>query len=373
MSYTPPAGNAADLQFAGVYVPYPGDRADLTFEELTSGVTRAQGIRSTVFSTPGLAYIAVGLHGTTFSIPSIHLGTAGIYSTAFGTPRFGVDVQHTSSAPATTFGTAAIQPHVMPIYNTTFGTPNSPYLQTGTATGIPTLQLGPNPRVVTVELVFPTAPSTRFSTAYTAFAQTAVTAGALHTKFGSPFYGAPTDVVTNLSCRARGWLVTAFGAPRAPHAVSATASWIDSTRWGWPRSYTAGPLARLGTPHASMLQAATGWVGTAFGAPQIPHTASSFISTGIGTPSATGAHIVAPRTLRTRFGNPASFIAGHKAFGFTLTRFAQPQATNRINRLTSGWNTTAHGTPVAVQTHRATHIAPPNALGTPLLRRNALC
>ena len=57
MSYTPPAGDEADLQFAGTYVPFAGDRADLTFEELAAGVTRAQGISpATRFGSPRGVY-----------------------------------------------------------------------------------------------------------------------------------------------------------------------------------------------------------------------------------------------------------------------------------------------------------------------------
>jgi hypothetical protein len=208
MSYTPPAGDEADLQFAGTYVPFAGDRADLTFEELAAGVTRAQGISpATHFGSPRVLVVATGWLATHFGTPFTKVFTyaSGFTSTTFGAPRWGVNTQHTSAAPSTAFGTAAIEPHVMPIHSTVFGTPNSPYLQTGVATGFLTTQLGPDPRLMTVGYALSSPPSTVVSTAYTATDQTAEASGTAFTKFGTPFYGTPPEIIINWRCVARGW------------------------------------------------------------------------------------------------------------------------------------------------------------------------
>lgn len=376
MSYTPPAGDEADLQFAGAYVPFAGDRADLSFEELAAGVTRAQGIApATAFGSPRVLAVAAGWLTTQFGTPftKVVVYATGFTSTAFGAPRWGVNTQHTSSAPSTTFGTAAIEPHVMPIYSTRFGTPNSPYLQTGVATGFLTAQLGPDPRLTTVRYAISSPPSTVVPTAYTVVDQTAEASGSAFAKFGTPFYGTPPGIITNWHCVARGWRTTSFGAPRAPHAVETQATGFYSTRWGWPRGFSLGAFSRLGTPHAIRVQPATGWANTAFGEPRVVYVATPIHDTAFGTPTAKEGHLVSPRAPRTRFGNPASFIGGHIAFGIQLGRFGQPLASSALNRGASGWTSTAHGAHTTRLTYKATHIPPPNKLGTPLLRRNATC
>ncbi len=376
MSYTPPAGDEADLQFAGTYVPFAGDRADLTFEELAAGVTRAQGVSGpTHFGTPEVVYGASGWLATHFGTPvtKVVVYANGFTSTTFGAPRWGVVTQHTSPTPSTAFGTAAIEPHVMPIYSTVFGTPNSPYLQTGVATGFLTLQLGPDPRLVTVGYAISSPPSTVVSTAYTATAQTAEASGTAFTKFGTPFYGAPPEIIVNWRCVARGWETTNFGTPRAPHTVATQATGFRSTRWGWPKGFSLGAFSRLGTPHALRVQPTTGWTNTAFGTPHVVYVAAPIYGTAFGAPAAKEGHLVLPRAPRTRFGNPASFIGGHIAFGIQLGYFGQPSASNALNRGASGWTSTLHGSHTAWQNHKATHIPPPNKLGTPLLRRNTTC
>lgn len=376
MSYTPPAGDEADLQFAGAYVPFAGDRADLTFEELAAGVTRAQGISpATHFGSPKVLVSATGWLATHFGTPLANAATyaQGFASTTFGEPRWGVFTQHTSAAPSTAFGTAAIEPHVMPIYSTVFGTPNSPYLQTGVATGFLTTQLGPDPRLITVGYAISSPPSTVISTAYTATDQTAEASGTAFTKFGTPFYGAPPEIIVNWRCVARGWETTNFGTPRAPHTVATQATGFRSTRWGWPKGFSLGPFSRLGTPHAIRVQPTTGWTNTAFGTPHVVYVAAPIYDTAFGAPAAKEGHLVLPRAPRTRFGNPASFIGGHIAFGIQLGRFGQPSASSALNRSASGWTSTAHGAHTARLTYKATHIPPPNKMGVPLLRRNTTC
>lgn len=376
MSYTPPAGDEADLQFAGAYAPFAGDRADLTFEELAAGVTRAQGITPAArFGSPRVLVAAVGWLTTHFGTPvtKVAVYASGFTSTTFGAPRWGVVTQHTSPTPSTTFGTPAIVPHVMPIYSTVFGTPNSPYLQTGVATGFLALQLGPDPRLITVGYAISSPPSTVVSTAYTEADQTAEASGSAFAKFGTPFYGVPPGIITNWRCTARGWKTTNFGTPRAPHTVETQATGLYSTRWGWPRGFSLGAFSRLGTPHAIRVQPATGWANTTFGMPSMMYVAAPIFGTAFGTPVAKEGHLVLPRAPRTRFGDPASFIGGHIAFGIQLGRFGQPSASNALNRGASGWTSTLHGAHTSWQSHKATHIPPPNKLGTPLLRRNTTC
>lgn len=378
MSYTPPAGDEADLQFAGAYVPFAGDRADLTFEELAAGVTRAQGVSGpTHFGTPEVVYGASGWLATHFGTPvtKVVVHATGFTPTTFGTPRWGVNTQHTSSAPSTTFGTAAIEPHVMPIYSTRFGTPNSPYLQTGVVSGWAETGVGSGHRLITGTFVtFPWPVSTAFSLAYTAADQTTTTQGATNTRFGAARLKVSPTIIIDLVGIADGWLATAFGTPASPYVQARRAQGFMWTRYGWPRSRTAMSFSRFGTPRSYFTtQASATAPATTFGAPIVPSTVTALApGTTFGTPGTRRGYLAHSLPYQAHLGTPATFLFGHRGFGFSSTRLGTPTGGEPLDTAT-GWSATVFGTPASRRNHVALHIPPTAQLGVATLRRNPAC
>lgn len=377
MAYTPPAGNVAHLSFPvgqPAYVPQAGHEADLSWE---AGVHRAKDFCTTRFGTALAPVRHTGWLTTRFGLAhTLFTATAsGFSTTQFGSPRWGT-VGTATGVYNTHFGTPNIVPRAEPIYSTHFGTPNSPYLQVTQPSGFSSTQFGTNVRVVTNCLAFSGPPSTIFSLAYTATNQTAVTTGTTTTHFGSPLLRVVPDISGNYTVRATGWLATRFGTAQAPYAQAAGTYGFSYTRFGWPRASSPFPETRFGTPAARLTQPAT-TVGssTVFGTPSVLHLASAFAqSTTFGTPTTAYGYLASSLPLRTRFGLPAVFIGGHKAFGFTRAgRFGRPRATNRINRPATGWTSTVFGTPGAAATHRVALTAPTTTFGTALLKRNPEC
>ncbi len=376
MSYTPPAGNVAHLSFpvgGSAYAPQVGHEADLSWE---TGVLRAKDFNTTHFGTAiapvrhtGWLTTQFGLAVTRFTVSGI-----GFSTTIFGSPRWGT-VGTAAATNGTTFGTPAVTPHVEPIYSTVFGLPNSPYPQVGMPDGIHSTQFGPNQRVVTTCLVFSGPPSTVISPAYTATNQTAAAVGARTTVFGSPILRVPPDVLGNYSVHATGWLATIFGAAKAPHAQTGAAYSFSWTRLGNPTSSNAFPETRFGRPVARMTLPASALAPAAdFGTPILVFRAQAIRSGGFGTPATTSGHTVAAFERRTRFGTPASFLKGHRAFGInTGRRFGQPRATNRINRTATGWAVGAFGAPSAFDTHHTTALLPTTTFGVGMIKRIPEC
>lgn len=378
MSYTPPAGDEADLQFAGVYVPFAGNRADLTFEELAAGATRAQGIApTTTFGSPRVLVAATGWLATHFGTPATKVTAyaTGFTPTTFGTPRWGVNTQHTSSAPSTTFGTAAIVPHVMPIYNTRFGTPNSPYLQTCVVSGWTEAGVGDGHRLITGTCItFPWPVSTTFSLAYTAANQTATAEGAVNTRFGAArLQVLPTITIDHVGI-ADGWLATTFGTPISPYTQARRAQGFMWTRYGWPRSRTAMSFSRFGTPRSYFTtQASAAAPATAFGTPIVPSTVTALApGTVFGTPGTRRGYLARSLPYQAHLGTPAAFLFGHRGFGFSSTRLGTPTGGEPFNTA-AGWSATVLGTPTSRRNHVATHIPPTAQLGVATLRRNPAC
>lgn len=375
MPYSPPAGNAADLQFRGPYVVRLGNFANLSFEALATGVTRADGWTTTAFGAAIAPKTPSPINSTTFGTTTIGLGlpATGFSSVVFGSPRVGTDHPVTGFS-STTFGTPLAPYTVMPINGTMFGLPNSPYLQTGVATSINSTTFG-DQRLGSLHYAFASNPSTTFSLAYTAFAQTAEAVGQVHTRFGTPTYQVLPTITGNRVATPDGFSSTAFGTPSSPYDRTLTAYGFSGTRFGWPGSYTLGASSRVGTPTSGFITYAGSTApGSSFGTPTFALRQFGFSTGGVGAPSSR----ITPRALaiapRTTFGVPYSRIGGHKAFGIDLgRRFGRASATSRVNRTATAVTGTALGTPTALDTHHATMLPPSTAFGEPLMKWNPAC
>lgn len=370
MSYTPPAGNAAHFNFTGRLDARDWVTADLSFE---TGVLRAHNFIPTRFGSP-LAERRSGFLATKFGLALTTVITYGspAMTTAFGAPSGGSRLRATG-ANNTAFGSPRLRPVAQSFNSTVFGLPNSPFPQTGTATGFASLTFG-DPRVVTRCWAFSVPRSTYVSTAYTATTQTEAASGYSTTRFGEPIRRVAPAITVNTYADATAWIATQFGTPRAPQNVTGSSTGFSSTRIGWPSARSPSTMTRFGSPLAYVLAKSAGWSSTAVGSPSALHTASPVApGTIFGTAAARHVNLATGGT-KTLFGRPASFIGGHVAFGLrTGERFGVPMATRRFPRAATGWTDTHLGTHSALVTHRAFHSAPSTMFGTPTLKRAPTC
>lgn len=298
MSYTAPAGNAADFHFAGAYIAPDGDRADLLFE---TGVLRAKGIISTRFGAPLAPNAQTGWSSTTF-------GTALARMTAFPsgweTTAFGPDPRLTRLMPVTApagdpvvFGTPNIIYGVQGFSSTSFGLANSPYLQTGVTTGAADTAFG-TARLTTVCRTFGATPSTTFSTAYYATNQTVVATGQSTTAFGTPA-GSRRLLGGGILCQAESSATTSFGTPAASWPQPVDASAFSTTVFGTPTGFRADT------------RFVTGFNRTRFGNRHygvsrfdVRYVSSAAAATGFGTPSSAVRNRVTAIEPVCRLGTP---------------------------------------------------------------------
>lgn len=291
MPYTPPAGDDADLQFAGPYTPRFGDDANLTWE---TGVLRAQSIRSTVFGTP---IGPVSINSTRFGTPranTFYVPT-GWLATNIGDPRLVQIGTATGLAPATSFGTIFVPVLAKGFSSTLFGLPNSPYTQTCTPDGFSSTALGEH-RLVSRHQVFAAIPSTVVSLAYTAVDQTETATGFTTGQLGTPAATRRLPGALGRLTQASGFSGTAYGTPNAAVRQTAAASGFSSTALGVPGS-RGGRVARgfmrtkMGTRHRAKIVTDGRYV-------------SGFTGGGIGEPSSVIRNRVAAIAPITTFGTP---------------------------------------------------------------------
>lgn len=298
MSYTAPAGNAADFNFtSGAYAVPDGDRADLSFE---TGVLRAKSIASTRFGT-GLALNNAGSWlATNFGTPLARLTVlvSGWSSTEFGPdPRLTrlMPVVGSAGAPAQ-FGTPTVTYTATGFSSTALGLANSPYLQVGDASGDTSTAFG-SPRLTTVCRAVASAPSTVFSAAYYAFAQTVVAAGGSATSFGTPV-GTRVATSGGVLCRAEGSTSTGFGAPAATWHRAEAASGFSTTALGTPTGFLAST------------RFATGFSRTRLGKPKgmsrfdVRYASSVAVTTSFGDHSSATRNRITSIEPPHKFGTP---------------------------------------------------------------------
>lgn len=354
------------------------------------------------FGTPGVFYKVAGFKATEFGTPTIPLQATGIApATAFGQP-LGKNLQRPAGFSSTQFGLADVKPIGVGFLATKFGISSIPLVAREIApntsfgvakgkavlqvAGISSTQIGA-PRAVVVAHgagFAPTAfgtplvdthvtpqtaqaaslgPLTKIPGAFYAFAQTGAASGNVVTAFGVPMgvrYAQP-----NLGQRGQ-----AFG-------FQGTVMGSHAAKWRQTGLASGFASFQPGTPTASKQQRATGFAGTSLGAPTSARLlgASGFANTVLNVPLVRLTQSASTALQGARFGSPTAVRPGaHHAYGFTCGgRFGQPRAALRINRLASGFASTALGAPTSVLRYRAQHLAPTTAFGTPLLKRTPLC
>jgi hypothetical protein len=308
MSYTPPAGNAANLQFGTGYSAPAGNAADLSF--LTGNTVT--GFASTQFGTPSVRFAhtgavstqfgqhhmrqnltlaADGAHVTRFGVYSVTMDVPGIYSTQFGshtvhykTPSVsrGVNwgIHHTEYALSTHLIAVMGDNYVKPANdNITFTLP------IGTswcdAFGFLPTQFG--------DIFIPKKAKgsyvTNFGMVYSPYLQVLqdVTVGQV-TSFKAPLIPLPTTgwqngtfgapEITNL-CQSSGVLVTVFGGPDTRlYATGDTAvKFGEVSGWSHFDAYSFGEITRWNYPYVGytpvdQIVDAYGGYTTRFGWPQ---------------------------------------------------------------------------------------------------------
>jgi hypothetical protein len=241
-----------------------------------------------------MALIASGWAGTNFGTAAILPIAVGFVSSAFGTPKFGTTGIATAIH-ATTFGAATAPPYATPINSTVFGLPNSPYLQTGTVSGIASTALG-SPRLNTRCYAATITPNTVVSRAYTATNRTAMASGATSTLFSTPTATGRRSGGLGTLTATGGFSASAFGTPVAAVAQSASVNAIYSTSFGAPTSRggrvaTGFNRTRMGTQHR-----AVSVIGAKY--------ASGFIVGNFGTPAGAIRDRATAMEPTVRFGTP---------------------------------------------------------------------
>ncbi len=363
MAYSRPSASAANLTWAGAVAYTRPAASAANFDPEVGAVSPIAP--TTQFGTPtgrmnyfldatgfmpttfGLGHVVPGQHVqltefARFGVASVPLLATSLgVVTGIGSPTSGPAYWGVRPIePATTFGTAHVVAGqvVGSISLTTFGTAS-------TIGGYWQHRASP--------------PSTRFSMAYTAFAQTATPVGWLATKFGVPGKYVSTSYPVNRYGQAFGFESTTFGTPYAAFKQIAVAS-------------GTAPAFYAGTPSAIRGGHATGFVGGAFGTPSTTVTAhaSGFRSTTIGTATAKFRCNANALAVSTAFGTPKRFVIDHHVYGINSSnKFGHPTGWTRINRRATGFTSTHLGSPASKDTHRALHIAPTAQMGTHLLSR----
>lgn len=392
MSYTRPAGNAANLSFqpARNYQRPAGNDADLSFE---TGVLRAKHILPGALGVPFAPRIPSPIVSTRFGTPVLRLTSlaTGFNSTGVGAPRLTTRCVATAIGPITAFGTPTVPWTAKGFSSTRPGTPNSPYLQVGAASAIASTQVG-LPHFLTLwAYQFSGIPSTVVPMAYYAFAQTLTATGAVATQFGTPIrfgVGQSTETIH----RADGGCTTEFGTPSTPVNFAGAVQSFGPTLFGVPRTTLFGAVgfgtttfgaqtaveaharAVFGTPAARLTQAASGWLSGEWGMPTDIPRPVTIHGTLVGVPSATKKY-PSIGVSYTRFGRPAGLIGGHVAYGFAVgRRFGVPQITVLLNpRTATGMDETRVGTPTAQDIHHAFSLPPVSVFSAPVVLRNPIC
>lgn len=334
MSYTLPAGNAADFTWSGTaaYTAPTGSSADFSFADTTP---TASGFSSTAFGVAVADSVA----------PVI--AAQGFLSSAFGTP----------SCAAAFVGAASAA------LSASVGAPQALATMTALATSVAVGSIGVptfvNGRATSL------GPVTQIPQAYFRFAQWEESAPVRtpdETNFGLAWYTPPLPPL-NADGWARGFKATTAGSHSClvPVSVQET-GWIEEL-FGSPvsgQSYAASGLTSttLGTPVSSGLARAEGFNTTHFGA-----------ASNVRAQAASALY------RPTRWGAPRSEILGTcKARGFYTVRWTQPVARTGNFRFAAGLDASARfGTPSPRNTFRAQHIAPVVRYGRNLLRRNTTC
>lgn len=350
MSYTPTASNAADFTFSGEayseQTNFTWDVLAVTKQATGFSTTQfgntaaafwqikdATGIAHTNFGTPtnGLTQAATGATpSTTFGTPGhARAGTAtGFQSFNSGTAVSKIEWQ------VTQFGTPRLFPfHVAPGYVITqFGTPYATSIKrvttfgiitrfgtpatdsdrtfeasgfTPTLFGTPSFYAAPPPNThqtlqaygwATTAFGLPYAAHQQFgdatSVTSTIFGTTAALMGQAATGFTSTTFGLPTALFT---ARPAGFRPTTFGTPSGRYTLA-----VSSTQ----------PSIRFGTPTTSRSDSylATGTCRTWFGHPagfrRFNKPATGFTGTAFGAPTCRQTHRVTMRPPATAFGTP---------------------------------------------------------------------
>lgn len=340
---------------------------------IPDAICDASGFTSTAFGTPMAIYDhfgdASGFTGTTFGTPTVRITQAATgteFATTFGTATGFERFPATTIGQVTQFGTPSLMPvHPVGFQSGAFGTPNAVWDQIAVASSIEPATAFGEPHRVTFVQASSVLPSTVVSTAYFAFNQTLVGEGALMpTRWGHATAVRRTAEELDRSVRAQFIRSTQMGRPTAVASIDCAATALGPTaNFGTPEADQSerceasalGPVGNIGTPTARLGQDADGFRATAFGTPIAKVT-------------------VHPDSVyrATRFGLPEHFCP-YRTYGFSVAgRFGCPTAIVRMNgKAASGFMSTALGTPTATLRYRARHAAPSTRFGTPTIRRTA--
>lgn len=362
MAYTPPAGNAANLNFGTGYSAPAGNAADLSF---LAGY-QASGFSSTQFGSTGASYSQFGAasgfvsveFGTPTEVHDLVEQASGFSSTQFGTPFIDTVFPATGFL-ATQFGQPVVQTSAFGWLATQFGIGTIPLLVTGINNPV---QLG-SPAAYPNFPTYAIPPVAKFGLATITLNQSGEAYGFTSTGFGLPSKPVSASVTINSVNAAAALYATQFGTPALFRTTTVEATGVTVTVFG-------GASARLG-------QAASGLYAVQMGVPTgvCRGAAVGVSSTVFGTPLSGRSHAVTGIYRAVRWG-----VAGvsqsntYKAYRInTPTRFGRPGATNRINRTATAIHTTQLGAHTSFETHHAWRVEPTTQLGQPLLIRTPLC
>lgn len=296
MSYTQSPGDAAHFEFvdSAAYTPPAGSSAPFNFVQ---AALRPFGISSTRFGT-GSAHFktyGAGFSPTQFGFPSTSLIATGFQTgVAFGTPHVG-SVHNVLAVNDTAFGSPTVIFNALGFLATNYGLPNSPYPQTGVATG-EMLTLLPTPRLVQRGNVYAAAPSTVIPQAFTAVNQTVEAAGASTTRLGTPVANGASVSIVGTAATANGFAPTTFGTPVRSYPQTGEAAGTAATQFG-------APVCTVGA------HIATGFYRTRFGRVRAASVidarhASGLASGGVGTPIGALRNRVQSMSIIGAFGTP---------------------------------------------------------------------
>jgi hypothetical protein len=208
---------------------------------------------------------------------------------------------------------------------------------------------------------------TQFGTPHWVHPTAGEATGLLGTKYGKPHAHNYVPAFIHQLTYAAGALGTAFGAPNAAWPLAGDASGSTFGAFGTPAAHSrfgasGAAFGAFGTPGASVYFRAAGAKTTAFGAA----TSVKGVAAKVGA--------AAPLYRATRWGLPRALKSNtYEARGWRTGRFGRATGYSRFNYPATGFTGTQLGTPVAVEGHRVTHIAPTTMFGTPLLERAQTC
>lgn len=358
MSYTPPSGNVADLNFTSGYLIPAGDAANLSFAQ--SG---AVGFLATKFGTPATLLAQSGFAATQFGVPSVALRGVGFTATQFGTPkRYGYEFA-TALSPQTQFGNPVVKVIGVGWQATKFGT-GQLHLTLPAFSAAPATAFGTPIKILYRASTIGQVTQWAWPwTGYVATPQTWEIAGFQTGRFGSPSLWVDPSKPAHQYCATTGSKVTSFGTPTCSLLTIASTSGFSATAHG--------------TPFAKETQPATGWQTGAFGQPYTINVAKAFgfKSLALGAPTHTRAVFATAVQPKIRFGTPGIFRSNtYKAYRInTPTRFGRPRGYSRFNYRPQAIHTTSFGIPTSFENHRVSAMWPNTRLGKPMLKRTTLC